>query len=69
MVQKAMAVLTVGISISIGGIIFMSIMTSANTTGWSTATSNMFTNILPLVIFAGFILVIIGGIFMLGHKD
>jgi hypothetical protein len=69
MVQKAMAVLVIGITIAVGGIIYMSITTGANVTGWSAATANMYSNITPLVIFAGFILTIIGGIFVVGHRE
>ena len=68
MVQKAMAVLVVGIVIAIGGIIYMSIQTSANMVGWGAGVNNMYSNIVPLVVFAGWILVIIGGIFMVSAK-
>jgi hypothetical protein len=50
------------------GIIFMSINLSANTVGWQQGIVNMQGNIVPLVVFAGWILVIIGGIFMVSSK-
>jgi hypothetical protein len=46
----------------------MSIQTSANMVGWSAGVNNMYSNIVPLVVFAGWILVIIGGIFVVTSK-
>jgi hypothetical protein len=68
MVQKALGILIVGIIVSIGGMIFMAINISANVTGWGTNTTSFYRVIVPLVIFAGWILIIIAGAFISQHR-
>ena len=70
MVNKAIAILVIGVGVAVAGGVFMSINMSANVTGWSATTTNFYRNIIPLVIFAGVVLVIIGALlYFLPHKD
>jgi hypothetical protein len=69
MVQKAMAILVVGVIVAVAGNVFMMINMSANTTLWGSSPLNLYRNITPLIVFAGIVLVIIGGVLVYRAKD
>ena len=70
MVNKAIGILVIGVIVAVGGNVFMAITMTSNTTGWSATIVNFSRNIIPLVIFAAFVLVVVGGIlFFMPRKD
>jgi len=69
MERTAMGLIVVGVVAAIGPTIYMSIVTSANTTGWGASVQSMYSSVAPIVFVAGFILIILGAAFMRsGHK-